>query len=280
MKNKFIAASVLAAAAPVAHAVPVTVSDSITLNSLLTQGSAGQTVAFDLNTALSSAGIQAGSVTSAVLTAYGYSDLSLQAGPTTYSAYSQTGGTTRLVSPGYSYQTGCSFWGGCNYVYVPPVYAYDSTHTRYAETHNTDNVADVMSMTVGGTTASDIASETLNQYTPYIGPIYEGTGGSSYNGYQYYQRYQREHNTGIYGALEISIALDALALADLWTDGILNAFLSSPTGQLRLTGLSITAIGDDEWNAPHSVPEPETFVLFASGLLMLQMTIRRRRKDS
>ncbi|MBI5428956.1 MAG: PEP-CTERM sorting domain-containing protein [Nitrosomonadales bacterium] len=282
------ALAVIGAMAAPASATPVTISQSFSLSQLLSGGSAN--LQFDISAQLSSQGFAATDVISGGLVAYGLSDPAYGApAAQAYGAYNVTGTTSHTgyysyYYPGYS---SCSWWGGCyyspGYTAYAPYTVTDYIETRSRDVLNQDNVADVMQVTAGGTSATATASQTLHTVSPYGAATSDGSYctydyyGNCVVHYQYSQ--QRDVYDAIYGQLQQSLGFDALALQDIWTDGILNVGVGAPVGQFLLQNIDLTVQVEHAAPGP-SVPEPGTLSLMGAAIAAGVVTRRRRRKES
>lgn len=274
-------------AASVAHAVPVQLSQTVSLGELLQNNSTS--VQFDLTTLLLNGGFNPQDVQSGTLVVYGLSDPSYQTTANPYGAYFVSSQSQRTVQYSYTYYSGgCyySSWGG-GYCYYYPVTGYSSYYVvdqnllRQRDISHVDNVADVMTVTAGGSSASDTADQVANSTGSYGNTNYEGSGGDYYNGYRYYYNQQRDVYESISGPLSVSMELDGDALQDLGQDGLLGIGVSA-IGQLSLRSARL-----DIWaEAPpvvtvesrNGVPEPGTLALGGAALGALALARRRRVK--
>lgn len=274
-KNTLLAAA-LGVASVSASAVPVTVSQTISLNDLLSGNSTG--LQFNVNSLLSSQGLTSGDALSGTLVVYGLSDINYAgATPTPYSGYDTqyAGSHTAAYYYWVSGYSNCNSWSwscyyspgytGVGYYSVPD---YNEIRTR--DIQHIDSVADVMSVTVGATTVSDTADQHYSATGGYGSYNYEGSSGGGNNSqYTYYNR-ERDTYEATYGDLNTSMTLDATAMADLTADGIISAFASAPVGQYRLLSAELTVTAE--------APEPASLGLLGLGLAGIGMARRRRRK--
>jgi hypothetical protein len=142
-----------------------------------------------------------------------------------------------------------------------------------------DSVADQMTVTAGATSASDTASNVTNSATPFGAQVSDGTGGDYYGGYQYYYSQYRDTYQAISGPLQVSMGLDAVALADLALDGLLGIGVSA-FGQFSLQSASLTFTAEQAGiSQGGSVPEPGSIALSATALAAL-LALRRRRREA
>jgi hypothetical protein len=266
--------------ATAAQAAPVTVSSTVTLGNLL-QGGAQQNLQFNLNGLLAQQGVQGGDVISGVLTVYGLSNPSYQDSTDPYGGYYLTGLSSHTASQSYTYYTSysysCGFWGWSTCTGYTPHTGYynyqvqDEVWTHERTKHHIDNVADRMEVTAGGNTASATASTVQNYVNPYGGSTYEYVSGSWQQGWDTYYARERDHYQSISGPLKVTLDLDALALSDLWGDGILNISISAALGQFIVSEARLEATAE-------AVPLPGSLALAAIGMAAMAGSRRRRRK--
>jgi len=282
-KGLSAALAVIGVAATPALAVPVTISQSVSLGQLLSGSSAD--LQFNINSLLATQGFGAADVVSGGLVAYGVSDPNYGAATAQpYSAYSVTGYTSHTAYNSY-YVSGyysCSSWGWSCY-YSPGYTAYyaysvtDTIQTRNRDILNQDAVADVMQVTSGGTTDTATANQTLHTVNPYNPATYDGTGGSYYTGYSYLYSQERDVYDAIYGPLQVTQGFDLLALQDIWADGILNVNVGASVGQFLLQSIDLTLQAEHAGQGTN-VPEPGTLSLLGAATVAAGAVSRRRRR--
>jgi hypothetical protein len=282
--RKMAGAVVALGAATAAVAAPVTVSQTLSLNQLLSGGST--TLEFDLSAALAAQGLSAGGVMSGELVVYGVSDA-------VYSDYFQYGNyqVTRTYTEVAFYQfvAGtyvCSLWsfwtdGKClESTYVPPyyipVYANVVEQERKVDITHGDAVADQMSVSAGNLTESGLVGYSGPLATGYGIPISEGISGTRLDIIKNYKREQNIYE-GYYGSLDATLGLDTAALADLNADGILDASVTAAVGQFRITGATLKLLVDAV--PPGDVAEPGSLALVALAAGAGLAAKRRRRPD-
>lgn len=281
-----LAAAAGAIAVAPSAAAPITLSQSFTLSSLLQPGGSAA-LSFDVNSFLASQGQQASQVVGGQVSVFGFSEASYGAA-STYGDYNVNTVTSGSHLAWYSYYVSsyCSWWSwSCSGGYTAYASYYVDDYTRYADRDMiyTDNVADQMRVTVGQSSATDTASTYGSSISPYSAYIYDGTSGCYSDYCSRTTLYHRERNlySSISGALDVSLALDALALSDLSTDGILDLRVDAPVGQFALQSLRL-----DLELAPllistsptgGSVPEPAVIGLTAVALAAAVAAGRRRR---
>lgn len=280
---KHLTAALALIGAASAHATPITVSQTITLAELLSGSSTG--VSFNINSQLAASGHAAGGILSADLVVYGYSDAQYNpAQAQAYSGYETTGSSIHYVGYSYTYYTyvpgSCyySSWGG-GYCYSGYSYSYTGYNSYGVQDYDTlrsrdvlhvDDVADTMVVTAGASSATASASGHTTQVNGYGSKVYERTDGDYYNGYAY--RYNRERDVydAIAGSIETVLHLDAAALADLTSDGMIDALVGASAGSFTLNSASLTVVADTT-----PMPEPGTLALF--GLAAAGGIAARRR---
>jgi len=259
------AVALLAASASAADAL--TITQTINVNSLLTQGGGTATGQFDITSLLipPASFNQPYDVVSATITAYGYSAPNATAVTGDYGSYNQTGTTSHIVY--YSYSYGCG-WSTCygygSYYVTDYIYQRDRTQT------NLDNVADTMQLTAGGDTFGGSASTHDTSFVS-SSTVYDGYG---YNGtnYSYYYSYTAVVNDILYGNLAAGGALSATAVSDLAQDGKLSFAVGASLGQFTLQSLQLdVTVNENPPQADVSVPEPVPAGPMSAGLLLLML---------
>lgn len=288
-----LAATAGAIAAGPLSAAPISVSETVTLGNVLSQGSSAA-LHFDVGAMLASQGLAGDQVVGGQLTVFGFSDAAY-GGQSTSSDYAlgENAGshyyTAYGYSPGYSYSY-CSWWSGCTYYYYPgysyayTATAYDTKVTTYQTTTHSDAIIDAMALTAGTASAAGTVSTTQNStLTAYGAPIYDGLVGCTDPSCSYTYAYHRVRDLYLdySGALSASVALDSQALADIAIDGILDVNVGDTAGQFRLTSASFDLLVRQPVIAFNglsatAVPEPPAWPLAAVAIgAMLALRARR-----
>jgi hypothetical protein len=281
MAKNLTAALALMGASATAAAVPVTVTDTISLSQLLSGNSTN--ITFNINSQLAAAGQGLGDVLSGDLVVFGYSDAqyTTQAGP--YGGYATTGveGYHWVSQPyTYSYYVDCPSWSwSCSNTAYATGYHYvnvtDYNAVRTRDIDHIDSVADTMVVAAGTASASGSAS-THTSGSTYGNPQFTGVSGG-YTTSSYYL-YNRDHDVydAIAGDLQATLHLDAVALADLNNDGILAPSVTAALGSFHLTSATLTVLSEVVDRS--EVPEPATLGLFAVAAAGATVPRRRRKK--
>lgn len=288
MHPKIFKAAVAAAgaiASAQSAAAPITISETIAMNSLMNSNST--TVGFNLNAFLASQGRTASNVVGGHVIVHGFSEASYApAVAGAYSDYFSESATVRGVTGSY-YQPGyysCGGWGGGCY-YDPGYTGYftytvvDSNDVRYRDMAHIDAVADSLTVSVGGSSNASIVTSHSSSDGEYGAAHYDGQicPTDYYGNCGRATLYSRERDTynAVFGALESTVLFDAAALADLRSDGMLDIGLFA-FGQFGLD--SISFVLDVEASDPNAVPEPASLILLSAGAGALAMTRRKRKK--
>lgn len=266
----------LAGAAASAAATPVLVTQTFTFNSLLNQGNAGLSGAFNINALAAQLGVTDLSVLSANIVAYGFSNAQYDQN---YQNSYYDGGNTNNYSTGtwvnsgytsYSWSSGC--WNGCwiNTSHTEWVAATDHYNYRTNVTTHTDNTVDRLQVAVAGTTRTvqDAYQSSSTQPSQYQQSAVYNNGQNGHD--FYYDRYADSYN-GYSGALDLNITLTAAELLDLQHDGAIGYVVSAGTGNFTFQNLTLRALVDQ------AVPEPGSLATIGVGLAALIMVQRQRR---
>ncbi|MDT7837725.1 hypothetical protein [Aquabacterium sp. OR-4] len=281
-----LAAAAGAIAVAPSAAAPITLSQSFTLSSLLQPGGSAA-LSFDINSFLASQGQQASQVVGGQVSVFGFSEASYGAAGT-YGDYntSTSYGGSHLAWYSYYVSSYCSWWSwSCSGGYTAYASYNVNDYVRYADRDllYTDNVADQMRVSVGQTSATDTASTVASSSTPFGGYLYDGYAGCYDASCSRTYMYHRERNvySSISGALDVSLALDALALSDLSSDGILDLRVDAPVGQFALQSmrldLQLAPLVVSTTPSGGTVPEPAMVGLTAVALAAAVAAGRRRR---
>lgn len=269
---KLSATALAIGSAIAAQASPVLVSETVSLGQVLNGNSSN--FQFDLSAALASRGLSAGGALSGSLVVYGVSDASYNSvsGPV-FGNYQSANYSTFIAY--YSGSCYYSWWGGSSCYYYP-VYGSQTDMLRSGDVMHQDTVADTMAVHTGGSQATDTVDQWISSATGYGGWNYEGQyNNGGYNYTTYYDR-QRDVYQALQGSLEVDLGLDALALGDLKSDGVLNFDVAASVGQFRLLSATLNVQVDD---AAGRLPEPGSLALVATAVLTGASFTRRRRRS-
>ena len=267
--------ALLIAGAPAAQAL--TITQTINMNTALTQGGGAATGQFDITGLLTppSSFNQPYDIVSATITAYGYSAPDVTQVTGAYGGYYQSGTTSHIVYYSYSYSCGWSTcYGYGSYGVTDYIYRQDRTQTEL------DNVADTLQLNAGGDTFSGAVTTHEAAFVSSNG-VYDGQGGSYTGGYSYYYSYTNIVNDILFGNLSAGGALSTTALADLAQDGLLSFSVDASLGQFTLQSLTLDVTLNAN-AAQNDIPEPEPIGPMSAGLLLLMLyrRIAGRRRQS
>ncbi|HEY0588918.1 MAG TPA: PEP-CTERM sorting domain-containing protein [Pseudoduganella sp.] len=261
MLNKKILAGIasLLCAASV-QAAPMSLSSAFSFDQYLTTGQS-QSLQIDVNSALAGKGWSSTSIASGVLTVSGYSaaDFDIVSSSVTNLNYSENRTTTDCKN------------GKCKVV-------SDNFHIKQFNTSYSDSIADQMKITAGGASATGSADD-HNAFDTDSGKIEDlkKQNGSENSGYNRWYNQFIGHYDSLSGDLVVQLSLDALALNDLVSDGILNLTVNSVLGQFNVTDVRLDFVTQDAVPpADTQVPVPTSLLLTGLGLAALA-TVRRRK---
>jgi hypothetical protein len=259
-----------------AHAAIVTITDTISIGALETAGGGTLSGTFNINGLLAAGLNEPYNILSATMTGFGFSDINYS-GPvaSNYTGYQYNGGYsyTYYISVPYTYSYSCG-WGCTNYATGYYSVAQPGYVNSYLQSHDviyTDNVADQLTISAAGTSATGTASTSYNATGDYGGESYtSSSSGSDYVNYNYDR--QRDVYYAIYGETDITTALGAGALAALSSTGLLDYSVSVPTGQVTVNSVQLSVTYD---NTP--IPEPASVAALVAGIGGLAAWGRRRK---
>lgn len=291
ISNKLVASLVAGTLGGMAQATPISMSDTVTLGSLLNNQST--TIHYDATNLLAAQGLTRADVTSGSLVVYGLSDVSYQTSADPYGAYFVSGSSQRAVAVPYTYyQTvyvqgspySCGFWGNStcynSYTYQQQYTGYyyfgvtDYSETEQRNIEHRDTV-DTMTVSVGatsGSTQDSVVGHTVGAYGAASQQY--SSGGGYYSNYTYYNQ-ERDVYDSVSGPLELALVLDAMALQHLRDTGFIDITVGAG-GQFSLQsiGVSMTGSAADR----NAVPEPASIILSLTGMAALAATRRRKKK--
>jgi hypothetical protein len=267
MKTLSKIAAAVSAATLAASAQAGVINTSISLNSLL-NGSSSFSGSFAINPLLAANGLSGGTINSAHISAYGYSDMQASYQTNYYeNIYSSYGQNVAIGS--YSYSCGWSTCYGTRYGYA--MYRSIDAVTQY---QNRDDVVDTMRLSSGTGSANGSDSWSGGQYQNYNGAQTRNNGTYGYDTVYYSSQTNNSFYSGSLGAEFSLSAQDLLALAQ---SGQFDYLVSAVNGNFRLNSIAITL--DVSEAVAAAVPEPATAALGLAGLAALAAAARARRRQ-
>jgi hypothetical protein len=260
--NKIAAAVSVATLATSAHAGMIT--SSISLNSLL-NGGTSYSGAFAIDSLLAANGLAGGTINSANISAYGYSDIQSSMYQSNYYENVIGGYSQNIPVGSYSYSCGWSTCHGTSYGYA--LYRDISAVSVY---ENRDSVVDTMRLASGASSASGSDGLSGGQRYYNNGSQYRSNGTYGYDMVNYSSQYNDSFYSGALGAAFSLTAQDLVALAQ---SGQFDFLVSATSGNFHLNSVGITL---DVTAA--AVPEPASAALALAGLAALAAAARARRR--
>ena len=288
ISNKFVTSLVAGSIGTIAQAAPITMSDTVTLSTLLTNQST--TIHYDATNLLAGQGLTRNDVQAATLVVYGLSDASYATSADPYGAYFQTGTGYHTYYVPYTYYAqgyytssySCGWLGRStcyqqNSYYYPVTgyYSVGASDYTFMEQRNIEHrdTQDTMTVSVGNTSASAVDSVVGHSQGAYSFPQYQNRYyDSGDNSYTYYSQ-ERDVYDSVTGPLLASLSLSALNLQTLRTSGFIDIDVSA-LGHFTLQSLGISMTGEASSSA---VPEPATLALSLTGILALAASRRRKK---
>ena len=263
-----------------AEATPVTISQTLSLGTLLNGGGSVPGL-FDINALAASAGVTGNyKVQAAQVIGYGYSDIvysnSYQGRDTdSYSSNTHyyTVAYAYYYPVAYTYYGTWSCWSGCTGYYLAQGTAYYTVPVTDHYIYQSDKVAvttpgATMEFTAGSNvqtvTAPNIVSgTTTGAYSNYA------VNPNGFNGFDYYYLREVDTYSGAYGPLTATATLGSADLTNAAQSGQIQWHFTNLLGQFHANSVSLNATIE-------AVPEPGTLLVFGAGLLALLGTRRRK----
>ncbi len=264
-----IAAVVGGISAASAHA-QTTVTDTVTLNQLLSSTGTSVGGTFSIGSLLAAQNLSGGPILSANVTAYGLSDATINQTSTAYATVPEYSFTAYNLEYSYTYSYSCGWSGDCYATgYAYNGYGLYRGYENLTTVTNSDTIKDTMTLIAGATgRASGVVGQSTTTEYAYTGSYYAYNGTL---GDDYYSNVTETIQTGYYGALSATTALGAADLFALTSTGQLAFNIADSTGAMQVDEVTLTV----EVGSP--VPLPGSALLLASGLGGLAAAARRRR---
>lgn len=219
---------------------------------------------FDLSSTLTGVDGQRYRVSSATLTAFGYSS----------PVYDQITSTETLKSLGsytyvsyFEYRSMCDNKGNCRQ-YVYPVQGIGMAYASTTEIANRDTLIDSMLLASG---SASLNSSVSQQPVTTSGNVYKGTIDT---GMMRYSNYDRSIYEGAFGDMEGAMVLTNDQLRDLNASSSIGYSVSAPIGRFTLNQVSLAL----DLEAIPAVPEPATWMMMVAGFCITGSALRGQRR--
>lgn len=261
--KKFFAGVAIVACTASAQAAPVSLSTTLALADHLHLGQ-NKALQLNVNSLLAGLGVGSSAIKSGTLTVLGESAGVFGYAGFNSSGYSQTGSSQRNVRI-------CLPFLGCSNRTVTDTYNTADVTQNYL-----DAIADTMRVRAGNTVGSDSA-DWHDSYGDFGAAQQDFAIGTNITGYSVYSHRSRNRNSGYSGALSVNLALDAAALGDLSSDGLLGLNIWSSLGHFNLSSVRLDfTVDKSAGGGANDIPLPGSLLLSGLGLAALG-TARRRR---
>ncbi|WP_374583459.1 hypothetical protein [Pseudoduganella sp.] len=258
--KKVLAGVAVLIGAASAQAAPISLSTTLALGDHLHLGQ-NKSLQLNVNSLLAGLGLGSSSITSGTLTVLGDSQGVFGFAGFDASGYVQTDSNQRATRV-------CLPFLGCRNRTVTDTY-----NTADMTMHYMDMVADTMRVRVGNSVGSDSA-DWHEQYGDYGAAKQDFVLGTNATGLHYYSHRNRDHQGGYSGALSVNLALDAVALGDLGSDGVLGLNIWSALGHFDINSVRLDFTVEKSGGGSTDIPLPGSLLLTGLGLAALARSRR------
>jgi hypothetical protein len=241
------------------------VTQTVSVNQLLSAGGAAFSNVFSIGSLLASQNLTGEQIVSATITAYGYSDPTVNQSTSStvqYATYSYAAYNLQ-----YTYSYGCG-WGGTCYATAYNGYGLYRGYENLTTVTQTDNIQDQMQLVAGAaSTGAGVVGQAYSSSYANNGASYASNGTLGYDTYTYVTQ---TNTVGYYGALSATANAVDSDLATLNATDQLAFSVDAANGAFNLSQVTLSV--DVE-----PVPLPAPVLLLSGGLGIVAAAARRRR---